>query len=86
MRAMPMMPDDEDDETFVSDSNGSAKVALIGVDRCIMAWQKLMQFLPDEEDAIIQLLALLQKIQALGDKAFPNARKFIRPGLDEINA
>jgi hypothetical protein len=83
MRAMPMMPEDEGDETFTSDSNGSAKVALIGVDRCIMAWQKILQLLPDEEDAILQLLALLQRIQALGEKAFPNARKFIRPGLDE---
>jgi hypothetical protein len=82
MRAIPMMPDEEGDEAFTSDSNGSAKVALIAVDRCIMAWQKILQFLPDEEDAIIQLLALLQRILALGDKAFPNARKFIRPGLD----
>ncbi len=82
MRALPMMPGEEDDEAFTSDSNGSAKVALIGVDRCIMAWQMLMQFLPAETDDILQLLALLQKIQALGEKAFPNARKFIRPGLD----
>jgi hypothetical protein len=83
MRAMPVMPHEEGDKIFTSDSNGSAKVALIAVERCIMAWQKILQLLPDEEDAVIQLLALLQKIQALGDKAFPNARKFIRPGLDE---
>ncbi len=83
MRAMPMMPDDEDDDAFTNDSNGSAKVALIAVDRCIMAWQKILQFLPEEEDAIIQLLVLLQKVLALGEKAFPGARKFIRPGLDE---
>jgi hypothetical protein len=82
MRAIPMMPEDEGDEAFASDSNGSAKVALIGVDRCIMAWQKLMQFLPGAADEIIQLLALLQKIQVLGEKTFPGARKFIRPGLD----
>jgi hypothetical protein len=83
MRAIPMMPNEEDDEAFASDSNGSAKVALIAVDRCIMAWQKIMQLLPNEEDEILPLLALLQKIQVLGEKAFPNARKFMRPGLDD---
>jgi hypothetical protein len=83
MRAIPMMPGEEADEAFASDSNGSAKVALIAVDRCIMAWQKIMQFLPDYEDDILQLLALLQRIQMLGEKAFPNARNFIRLGLDD---
>jgi hypothetical protein len=83
MRAMPMMPDDDGDESFINDSNGSAKVALTGVDRSIMAWQKILQALPHEEDAILPLLALLQKILVLGEKTFPHARQFIRPGLDE---
>jgi hypothetical protein len=83
MRAMQMMTDDEKDEAFASDSNGSAKVALTGVDRSIMAWQKILQALPHQEDAILPLLALLQKMKVLGEMTFPQARQFIRPGLDK---
>jgi hypothetical protein len=75
--------DDEDAETYASDSNGSAKVALIATDRCVMAWQHIMQCLPDVQDDIIPLLALLQKIRTLGEHTFPNARAFVRVGLDE---
>jgi hypothetical protein len=83
MRAMPTSDDDTTDETFISDSNGSAKVALIAVDRCIMAWQNILQFMPAAEDDVLPLLALLQKIQMLGNHSFPNARAFVRVGLDE---
>jgi len=82
MRALPMMPGEADDEAFASDSNGSAKVALIAVERCINAWQKIVQILPTAEDEILLLLALLQKIRRIGEETFPDARKFIRVGLD----
>jgi hypothetical protein len=75
--------DDEDAETYTSDSNGSAKVALIATDRCIIAWQHIMQWLPDAQDDILPLLGLLQKIRTLGEHTFPNARDFVRVGLDE---
>jgi hypothetical protein len=83
MRAMPIKRSELKDATFKSDSNGSAKVALIAVDRCILAWQKLMQHLPQAADEIIGLLALLQKIQMLGEKTFPEARAFKRIGFDD---
>ena len=83
MRALPMMPGEVDDEAFTDDSNGSAKVALIAVDRCMNAWQKIAQISPAAEDEIIPLLALLQKIRRIGEETFPGARKFIRVGLDE---
>jgi hypothetical protein len=83
MRAMPTNDDDATDETFISDSNGSAKVALIAVDRCLMAWQNILQFMPTAEDDILPLLALLQKIRTLGEHTFPHARAFVRVGLDE---
>jgi hypothetical protein len=83
MRALPMKPGEEKNKYFMRDSNGSAKVALIAVDRCLLAWQKLLQYLPDAEDEIISLLALLQKIRNIGEKAFPKARKFKRKGLDD---
>jgi len=83
MRALPMMPGEADDENFKNDSNGSAKVALIAVDRCINAWQKIFAILPAAEDEIVPLLALLQKIRRIGEATFPDARNFIRVGLDD---
>lgn len=83
MRALPTFDDDMEDDSFESDSNGSAKVALIATDRCIVAWQHIMQWLPDAQDDILPLLALLQKIRTLGEHTFPHARAFVRVGLDE---
>jgi hypothetical protein len=84
MRAFSSKEDEDDTDEFSNnDSNGSAKVALIATDRCLMAWQNIMQFLPAIEDDVLPLLALLQKIQVLGEQTFPNARAFIRVGLDE---
>ncbi len=83
MRALPTFDDDMEDDSFESDSNGSAKVALIATDRCIVAWQHIMQWLPDAQDDILSLLALLQKIRTLGEHTFPHARAFVRVGLDE---
>ena len=74
---------DDDGRPFIKDSDGSAKVALIGADRSMMAWRKLMDRLPEKESDIITLLALLQKIIRLGEEKFPSARTAIRPGLDE---
>ena len=82
LRAMPMNAADKIDKFFTNDSNGSAKVALIAADRSLLAWQKILQILPDTEDDILPLLSLLQQIQAAGEKKFPGARKFKRPGLD----
>ena len=78
-----MMPGEENSRHFIRDSNGSAKVALIAVDRSLLAWQKLLQYLPHAEDEIISLLALLQKIRDIGEETFPMARKFKRKGLDD---
>jgi hypothetical protein len=83
MRALPTFDNDEGDEAIESDSNGSAKVALIATDRCIVAWQHIMQWLPDAQDDILPLLGLLQKIRTLGEHTFPHARAFVRAGLDE---
>lgn len=83
MRALPMMPGEENNKHLISDSNGSAKVALIAVDRCLLAWGKLLHFLPNAEDEIISLLALLQKIRNIGEETFPKARQFKRKGLDD---
>ncbi len=75
--------DDLYDDTFPKDSDGSAKVALIGAERAFMAWYDFSQIEPAEADFALKMMALLQKIIDAGDKEFPEARAFVRPGFDE---
>jgi hypothetical protein len=79
------LPDGQgwEDNGYQKDSDGSAKIAIIGIDRSIEAWTSLLQFIPAAEDVIIELLALLQKARRMAEAEFPKARKFIRPGFDE---
>lgn len=79
--------DDEMDlQLDQSDADGSAKVALIGVDRSLAAWSEMLRQLPDEEDRILPLLAALSRLRRAIEAAFPGARAFIRPGFDTGDA
>lgn len=74
---------DSEEKFGRDDSNGSVKVALIGIDRSIGAWGKLLHVLPQREKSILQILYLLERIKDIAEKSFPKARSFIRPGFDE---
>ncbi|HPR17442.1 MAG TPA: hypothetical protein PLD62_04275 [Candidatus Cloacimonadota bacterium] len=74
---------ENDDDLMATDMNGSAKVALIGIDRSLAAWKVLLKMMPDRQESIFNIIALLKKIQSIGEKQFPAARSFIRPGWDE---
>ena len=74
---------DEDEDDIQSDANGSAKVALLGMERSLGAWAVLHQELPEEQDVILDFLVLLQKIRRLVLVAFPNAMAFRRVGFDD---
>jgi hypothetical protein len=71
----------EDIECFQEDADGSAKVAIIGIERSIAAWATLLRRFPDHEDAI-HALATLKRLLRQVEAAFPNARAFRRPGFD----
>ena len=71
----------EDDMT--GDHDGSAKVALIGMDRSLYAWNVLRKHLPDRESDIQGFCAQLEKLRRRTEHHFPNARAFIRLGLDD---
>ncbi|MBD3308586.1 hypothetical protein GF339_19370 [candidate division KSB3 bacterium] len=71
-------------EHMPKDSDGSAKVALIGIDRSITAWMTLREYLPDAQDEILDLLLYLDRLRRKIERHFPRARAFIRPGFDEI--
>ncbi len=65
-----------------SDADGSAKVALLGMDRSLAAWAELLRQMPDEQDRLLPLLACLSRLRREVEAAFPNARTFSRPGFD----
>jgi hypothetical protein len=65
------------------DSDGSAKVALIGIDRSIAAWGKLLSYFPEQEDELLDILVHLEKLRRTTENEFPDARAFIRPGFDD---
>jgi hypothetical protein len=73
----------EDWDDIPKDSDGSAKVALIGIENSIIAWELLNHQLRDNKDSILDILIHLDRLRNQVDKEFPDARKFIRPGLDE---
>ncbi|RLD60027.1 MAG: hypothetical protein DRJ01_10395 [Bacteroidetes bacterium] len=74
---------DAQDTEMAYDNNGSAKIALIAVDRSIQAISVLIAKLEKEQDELLNLLSTLFKIKKLTEKTFPNARSFVRPGFDE---
>jgi len=73
-----------EDTEFPKDSDGSAKVALIGIDRSIAAWRLVQLSLPEREVSIVPLILQLERLRHGIEKTFPYAREFVRPGFDEI--
>jgi hypothetical protein len=72
------------DDNYTKDSDGSAKVALIGIDRSIASWGEMLSYLPNHEDGLINILVHLERLRRKTEAEFPNARAFIRVGFDEI--
>ena len=64
------------------DSDGSAKVALIAIDRSMAAWGAMRNHFPKQEDTILDLLVHLDRLRRKVEKTFPDARAFVRPGFD----
>jgi hypothetical protein len=73
--------DDEDDHPIQNDWNGSAKVALISLERSEAAWRTIAGATTDTMPVTFadQLRDVRREVEA----AFPHARSFIRPGFDE---
>jgi len=73
----------EEKNGYQNDYDGSAKIALIAVDRSFQAWSALNQLIPIDEDEFLKIVAMLQRIKVQAEKEFPKAYQFIRPGFDE---
>jgi hypothetical protein len=74
----------EDWDDFPKDSDGSAKVALIGIDRSISAWGKVLEFFPWQKKRFLDIIAYLKRLCQMIENDFPDARAFVRPGFDEV--
>jgi hypothetical protein len=66
-----------------TDSNGSAKIALIAIERSISGWRNLQACVADKKNSIIPLISTLEKLRKGLEETRPLARDFIRPGFDE---
>jgi hypothetical protein len=64
-----------------NDWNGSAKIALIAIERSAEAWSVLASATGQHTPAV--LAAQLTDLRAEVERAFPDAWRFRRPGFDE---
>jgi hypothetical protein len=76
-------PDLDPDER---DYDGSAKVALIGLERSHAAWLELVERGDASANDIHPFVTDLVWITDELDRVFPNARRFVRPAFDEPEA
>ncbi len=74
--------EEEGYDEFPRDSDGSAKIALIAIDRSIGAWAVIRHYVTDGVERVIDVIAFLDGMGQAVEKAFPRARSFIRPGFD----
>lgn len=86
IRALSARKTEEEDPEFAEqpkDSDGSAKVALIGIDRSIAAWRLMQLSLPERTEFVVPLILHLAQLRNRLENHFPDARSFVRPGFDE---
>lgn len=69
-----------------SDVFGTGKLLLVSIDHSLSAWTQLLSVLPKQEDAILGFLIRLDHLRRGIERAIPQARAFVRPGLDEPSA
>jgi putative heme degradation protein len=72
--------------TVQSDANGSAKAALLAFDRLGDAWLKLVERGAVGVASAEPMLTDLAWVTGETERLFPQARHFVRPGLDEPHA
>ena len=74
--------EEERDDEFPSDADGSAKIALIAIDRSIGAWAVIPRYSRLHSESVLEIISLLNLLRQTVEETFPGARSFIRPGFD----
>jgi len=86
-RALSSSYEEEDDgdmfEGFPKDSEGSAMVALEGIDSSIGAWNYLHNNLTSERETIKPMIRMLLWLKMEVEKEFPNTKNFVWPPKQE---
>jgi len=83
-RALHGLADDQpEDRDWPADYDGSAKVALLGIDRSHLAWLELIERQAASEAEAAPFISDLVWLGEALERVFPNARAFVRPALDE---
>ena len=68
---------------YGNDADGSAKVALLGIDNSLQAWHTMLNLFPGEENTLSDIMIILGTLRKEVEKIFPRARRFRRPGFDD---
>jgi hypothetical protein len=76
-----------DNEDFLelpvdSDENGSAKIALIAINRSIAAWSIIRSAYQTDQNTTAGFMGKLIAIRRVVEQSFPHAHEFVRPGFD----
>jgi len=84
MRALHgLAEDDPSERDWPPDHDGSAKVALLGIDRSHTAWLDLVETGVASASEVAMFIDDLLWLRAALERTFPKARAFVRPGFDE---
>jgi len=75
----------EELDDLPKDSEGSAKVALIAIDRSIGAWGTVYAHDSFQNEKILRFIAYLDRLREEVEKTFPGARSFARPGIEKFD-
>jgi hypothetical protein len=75
-----------DERDWPADHDGSAKVALLGIERSHAAWLELVHLELASASEIEPFIAHLIWLSDELERVFPKARAFVRPGFDEPDA
>ena len=72
-------------DEFARDSDGSAKIALIAIDRSMSAWAVISYHNHVYAERVFEIISFLDRLRQAVEETFPNARSFIRPGFERID-
>jgi hypothetical protein len=70
-------------EELQGDGNGSAKVAMIALQRSMDAWKFIGIFFPDKNDETLEIIKTIKDTQMELVKLYPKWEVFHRPGFDD---
>ena len=82
-RALTGLNEFDGGREFPPDHEGSAKVALIGIDRSMLAWAEARRLGLVSAEQAARFIGELHWLGAEIEELIPLARAFIRPGFDE---